>query len=121
MLSGYEFAYVGRVNDEPYVEVLNPLGVFYHKSPETMYIQDGLYAGYKTYMTSADILDRFGQFLSEDDKDKIDRKDKISGDALIGNSMKYPDNPVYDSISSYTGSYGNTSYKEEDFIVSHIE
>ena len=121
LLSGYEFAYVGRVNDEPYVEVLNPLGVFYHKSPETMYIQDGLYAGYKTYMTSADILDRFGQFLSEDDKDKIDRKDKISGDALIGNSMKYPDNPVYDSISSYTGSYGNTSYKEEDFIVSHIE
>lgn len=44
--------------------------MFYHKSPEVKFIQDRLYAGYKTYMTTADILDRFGMYLSDEDKDR---------------------------------------------------
>jgi hypothetical protein len=34
LISGEELVYVGKRNGEPYVEVLNPLGVFFHKSPE---------------------------------------------------------------------------------------
>lgn len=48
LLSGYEYVWVGIVNGEPTVQILNPLGVFGHKSAEVKYTQYGLYAGYKT-------------------------------------------------------------------------
>lgn len=35
LISGEELAYVGIRQDNPFLEVLNPLGCFYHKSPET--------------------------------------------------------------------------------------
>lgn len=72
LLSGEEVVYVGVQNSEPTVTPLNSLGIFYHKSPEVKWIEDGLYAGYRTYMTSADVLDRFGQYLTEEQKKKVD-------------------------------------------------
>ncbi len=121
LISGYEFVYVGRENDEPYIEGLNPLGMFYHKSPEVKFIQDGLYAGYKTYMTTADILDRFGMYLSDEDKDRIDSRDNYSGNNLIGPTMKYPDHTVNDTVSRNIGSYGESSIRQSDMIVAHVE
>lgn len=121
LISGYEFIYVGRQNDEPHIEVLNPLGVFYHKSPEVMYIQDGMYAGYKTYMTVADILDKYGEYLTEEDKDKLDKKDYLSGESRLGKEMIYPEHKVYDNISTNIGSYGDMTLRHSDTIVSHVE
>lgn len=72
LISGEEFAWVGIINGEPIVELLNPVKMFYHKSSEVEYVQDGYYAGYRTRMTPADVLDRFGDDLTEDDKEKID-------------------------------------------------
>jgi len=72
LIAGAEYVYVGEENNLPCVDILNPLGVFYHKSPETKYVQDALYAGYRTYMTSGEILDRYADFLSEADLKKID-------------------------------------------------
>ncbi len=72
LLAGEEFTYVGTLNGEPHVSVLNTLGVFYQKSSDIKYVQDGNYAGYKVYLTSGEVLDRFGQYLSEEDLKKID-------------------------------------------------
>lgn len=71
-ISGEEHAWVGVVNGEPVIELLNPIKLFYHKSSEVEFIQDGAYAGYRTKMTPSDILDRFGDDLSDVDKEKID-------------------------------------------------
>jgi len=71
-ISGEEHAWVGIINGEPVIELLNPIKVFYHKSSEVEYVQDGFYAGYRTKMTPSDILDRYGEDLSDEDKDKID-------------------------------------------------
>jgi len=72
LISGEEFAWVGVINGEPTIELLNPIKIFYHKSSEIEYVQDGYYAGYRTRMTPADILDRFGDDLKDSDKKKID-------------------------------------------------
>ncbi len=71
-ISGEEHAWVGIINGEPVIELLNPIKVFFHKSSEVEYVQDGYYAGYRTKMTPADVLDRFGDDLTEADKKKID-------------------------------------------------
>ncbi len=78
LIAAEEFAWVGIINGKPVVELLNPLKMFCHKSSETEYVQDGFYAGYRTRMTPADALDRFGDDLTEADKDKIDQTQAIS-------------------------------------------
>lgn len=93
LISGEEFAWVGIVNGEPIIELINPVKMFYHKSSEIEYVQDGYYAGYRTRMTPADVLDRFGDDLSEKDKQTIDRMQAMSNmygitDDIINKEIK---------------------------------
>lgn len=129
-ISGEEHAWVGIVNGEPVVNVLNPLKVFYHKSPEVKYIQDGLYAGYRTFMTIGDVFDIFSDDLNDDQKNLLEERysSKIDGakDDLISPSMKYGDMDTYEYkysknnlFYSRYGSYGPSYY--DDIEVIHIE
>lgn len=72
LLSAREVVYVGSHNDSPTVEILNPLGVFYQKSTDTKYIQNGEFAGYRSYLTPDQVLDKYADYLSQEDIDKID-------------------------------------------------
>ena len=116
LISGYEFTYVGVSNSEPVLEVVNPLGMFYHKSPEVKFVQDGLYAGFRTYMSSGDILNRFGDYLSTEDIEKIDTSRhgafaaKESSQTFMGNYTN----------SRVEGSYGTTT-SVDDWLVQHVE
>lgn len=66
LIAGEEFLWIGTEGGQPTLKVLNPLSVFYHKSPDTKYVQDGLYAGTKQYLSPHEIIDRFGQFMTKD-------------------------------------------------------
>lgn len=129
LISGEEFVYIGKQNDEPVVEILNPLGVFYHKSPETKYIQDGLYAGYRTYMSAGDILDKFGAFLTDEEQLRIDtRRNSMGGHNrtdTINPTMKYfHDDYYYDNWLNaplHEGSYSDSTHSMEDWLVQHVE
>lgn len=120
LISGEEIIYVGKFNNEPHVEVLNSLGVFYHKSPETKYIQDGLFAGYRTFMSAGDILDKFD--LKPEDQDRIDTYHASfhgrNRTDTINSTMKYfHDDHYYDTYNSavrHEGSYANESHFTED-------
>lgn len=129
LLSGEEIVFVGMENGDPIVVPLNTLGTFYHKSPETKYIQDGLYAGYRTFLTSADVLDKFGQYLTEEDKKKIDNF--VVGPFASNNEGSHPD-MRYDfkdyldhnhidvnNQGSYQGSTRTSS--SSNWLVQHVE
>jgi hypothetical protein len=126
LISGDEILYVGELNGEPNIQVVNPLGFFYHKSGEEKWIQKSLYAGYTTHMTPAEVLDRYGKYLSEEDKSKIDspssssfalREFKMEQNAKYGNT---PYDPGFEGIAtSQQGSYGEPN--QEDVAVSHVE
>lgn len=129
-ISGEEHVWIGIVNGEPVVEVLNPLKMFFHKSPEVKYIQDGLYAGYRTFMTIGDVLDKFCDDLTEDQKDILEDRysSKIDGadSSLISPSMKYGDLDTYEykfaeqgRYYARFGSYGPSFY--DDIEVIHLE
>lgn len=124
MISGMEVVYVGVANNEPVLEIVNPLGFFYHKSPETKYIQDGLYAGFKTRMSSGDILDRYGDHLTAEQIDKIDNSRHGGFRDAVGNDWPYYQGSQY--LSEYRdGSYVEGSYSTsdsiDDWLVQHVE
>lgn len=121
LLSGYEHVYVGTALDNPIIEVLNPLGVFYHKSPEVKYIQDGLYAGYRTYMDTGSILDRYSAYLTNDE---IERIDSLREGALhsLGSNFDYSNYYASEVENNQfrEGSYGESSVLS-DWLVQHVE
>lgn len=113
LLSGEEHVYVGLHNNSPVLDVLNPLGVFYHKSGDVKYIQDALFAGYKCYLTFAEVLDKYSQYLSKEDLDLLDNKNSGS---IERNLYEIP----YDSeYSTSQGSYG--PHHTTDYLVQHVE
>jgi hypothetical protein len=90
LIAGEEFAYVTYVENAPIIQVLNPLGMIYYKSPDVKYIQDGTYAGYKTYMTLSDVLDTYQDYLSDEQVEELQSKFSSSGSSLKWeNHMKY--------------------------------
>lgn len=115
LLSGEEHVYVGTLNNTPILDVLNPLGVFYHKSGDVKYIQDSLFAGYRCYLTSAEVLDKYGQYLSKEDLDKIDNTDSNSFPQRDYYNMTFDDF----NVSNSQGSYGD--HHTNDFLVQHVE
>ena len=72
-IAGIEAAMVSIVNGEAVVEVLNPLGLAYHKSPETEFIQDGDYVVYKREMSLGQIYDLYAMDMEDDDIDKLEQ------------------------------------------------
>jgi len=87
LLSDEEHAWVGDINGRLHIKVLNPLGVFYHKSPDVKYIQKGDYAGYRTRMSVPDVLDIYKN-LSKKDTDTL-TKDPQFSDSTPGREMTY--------------------------------
>lgn len=123
LIAGEEILYVGIENDTPIVDVLNPLGVFYHKSGETKWIQDSLFAGYRTYLTTGEVLDKYGAYLSEEDIEKIQSKSSVGVYAHTPTpDMQYHHNDWYqvNNFQTYTeGSYSNSS--TQDWLVQTVE
>jgi hypothetical protein len=128
LISGQELVYVGMQNNQPVLEILNPLGIFYHKSPEVKYIQDSLYAGYRTYMTSGDILDKFGQYLTNEDLDRIDESREglfNYGESHINPTMKYYHDDNFYAAKMFgnhdEGSYSSSQHSNDNWLVQHVE
>lgn len=126
LIAGKEFVYVGTRNGEPFVEILNPLGVFYQKSGEAKYIQDSMYAGYRTYMTTGDVLDIFGKEMNEEDLKKIDENYQFgfsySENTTHPDMRYYHHNYHYDQLSQYTpSSYGGDEQPINTWLVQHVE
>ena len=63
--------YIAREGDLPKLKQLNPLNLFYEKSPDVQFIQDGDYAGYKQNITVGRVIEEYGDKLSKEDYEKL--------------------------------------------------
>jgi hypothetical protein len=52
-------------------ETWNPVNVFFHKSPDTVYIEDGDYVGRVFNLSINTIIDRYGHLMSKEDFENI--------------------------------------------------
>lgn len=57
-----------KMNEDDYeVELWNPVLTFYHKSPEARYISQSNWVGRVDLMTIADVVDKYGYLMNEDE------------------------------------------------------
>ena len=111
LIAGTEIYYVGVLNDEPYMERVNPLYFSYDKSPDLEYIEDGSWCCRRMKLPVAEIYDRYYDKLTEKDLNKLN--EMLTGTPMNDNGEKDPvdnfnsiqmhiyDNPVYDQKSRY--------------------
>ncbi len=71
LISGREIFWVGTVNGEPTLRVVNPLRFDYDKSPDLDYIEEGEWAVYEMFMTPSEIVRHFGTELTPTEIDEI--------------------------------------------------
>lgn len=71
MASGEEVMWVGIVNGEPTVKVVNPIRFDYDKSPDVDFIEDGEWAVAEYRMTPSQIVTMFGSELTDSEIDHI--------------------------------------------------
>jgi hypothetical protein len=78
------------------IETWNPIHVFYNKSPEIQYVEDGDYVGRQFVATIADIIDRYGFMMTDEEletlqgeykKNKTKWKEHPSGRFVYDNYM----------------------------------
>jgi hypothetical protein len=55
----------------PTVKQVNPLTLFFHKSPDSPFIHDGDYAGYKEELTIGQTLDQYGDLMHPKDRKRL--------------------------------------------------
>lgn len=112
LIAGTEIYYVGVLNDEPYMERVNPIYFSYDKSPDLEFIEDGSWCCRRMRMPVAEIYDRYYNKISEKDLNKLnemltsrpsnDRGDKDIVDNFGGGiQMRIYDNPMLDQKSRY--------------------
>lgn len=70
-ISGEEIYWIGILNGEPSLKVINPLFFDYDKSPDLDYIEDGEWAVYEYRMTPSEVIANFGSQLKDEDIDRI--------------------------------------------------
>jgi len=66
LITDREFWHFKMMEDDYEVELWNPVLTFYHKSPETRYISQGNAVGKIEMMTVADVIDKYGWIMTED-------------------------------------------------------
>ena len=127
-ITGKEFVHIGVANGEPYIEIVNPLGVTEHRSAEQQFIHKGDYVIYKKRISIGDVLDLYGDELKKSDVTGLEnRLSLIQGvDAKMasktGESSSHWDDVNFrpnliNSIKNFTnarsGGYGNSNSNED--------
>ena len=112
LISGVEVYYVGILNDEPYLERVNPMFFAYDQSPDLEFIEDASWCCRRMRMSVSEVSDRYHNKLSEKDLNKLnemltgrpsnDMGDKDKVDSFGGISMHIYDNPIYDQKTRHS-------------------
>jgi hypothetical protein len=67
-------------NDLPRVRQINPLNLFFQKSPDVMWIQDADYAGYSELQTVDKVIEEYGEFITKEEYKKLTETGPYFGD-----------------------------------------
>ncbi len=66
LITDREFWHFRMLEDDYDLELWNPVLTFYHKSPDVRYISQGQWVGKYDMMTVADVIDRYGWLMTEE-------------------------------------------------------
>jgi len=72
LITDREFWHFKMGEDDYDIELWNPVLTFYHKSPEARYISQGNWVGKIEMMTVADVIDKYGYVMTEEQLESIE-------------------------------------------------
>jgi len=72
LITDREFWHFRMMEDDYEVELWNPVLTFYHKSPDARYVSQGQWIGKYDMMTVADVIDRYGWLMTEDQMETLE-------------------------------------------------
>jgi len=72
LITDREFWHFKMLEDDYEVELWNPVMTFYQKSPERRYISDANWVGKYDMMTVADVIDKYGWLMTEEQMSSIE-------------------------------------------------
>jgi hypothetical protein len=72
LITDREFWHMKMNEDDYDIELWNPVLTFYHKSPEARYISQGNWVGKIEMMTIADVIDRYGYMMTQEQLESIE-------------------------------------------------
>ena len=72
LITDREFWHFKMGEDDYEVELWNPVLSFYHKSPDARYISQGNWVGRIDMMTIADVIDKYGYVMSQEQLESIE-------------------------------------------------
>lgn len=108
-----------KMNEDDYeVERWDPLFTFYHKSPNARYISQGNWVGKVDLLTIADVIDKYGYLMTDEQLKSLERIFPIK--SLAYNIEGTPnDGSFYDGTKSYKWNTGTPSLGYRQMAAMH--
>ena len=72
LVTDREFWHFHMMEDDYEIELWNPLLTFYHKSPDVRYISQGNWVGRIELMSVADVIDKFGWMMNQEQMEALE-------------------------------------------------
>lgn len=72
LITDREFWHFHMMEDDYELELWNPLLTFYHKSPDSRYISQGNWVGKIDLLTVADVIDKYGWMMTQDQMEALE-------------------------------------------------
>jgi len=73
LITDREFWHFKMLDDDYDLELWNPVLTFYQKSPDVRYISDSNFVGKLDLMTAADVVDKYGYLMNEDQLEALQK------------------------------------------------
>ena len=119
LIAAEEIYYVGIINGQPKLRTCNPLNCEFDRNPDNPNIEDGDWFREDRWMTTGQILDEYGEFLSDKQIDSLESGSARKG---VSNSMHpgfgYSENDI-DAYETSSPASRNTSNSAQ-WLVNHV-
>jgi hypothetical protein len=106
LITDREFWHFDMREDDYDIELWNPVTTFYHKSPQARYISQSNWVGKIEMMTAADVIDKYGWLMNQDQLESMQHYYPISasGYPIAGYQN---DGTFYDATKSHSWNTGS--------------
>jgi len=118
LIADREFWHFKMMEDDYDVELWNPLLTFYHKSPDTRYISQSNWVGKCDMMTIADVVDKYGFLMSQEQIESIEVLYPVRSSAYPITGMQN-DGSYYDNTRSHDWNTNQPSLAYRQFVSMH--
>jgi hypothetical protein len=116
LLAAEEYIVVESLDDNlPTIKLLNPLNVVYYKSSDTQFIQDGDFAAYIEYPTLQEVLHKYHNKLTKEEKETIFYTHNLKG--ITGLDYTYGSEPQANWINAERNNNGiGTARRDSGYV-----